>query len=108
MRQNLNTALLLVVIALLLVLVFRPQAGRDRDLEHNPGHFMDTATGTIVLTKFSKEIKKHSKEAAKRREQQREKKWLELNCPPILRGFVIPFPDGLNKQSCIAWQERQE
>ena len=155
MRQNLNTALLLVVIALLLVLVFRPQAGRYQYAKGNVFRFIDTATGTIGLMKFSNEIEKRNKEAAKRREQESERKktrwlgqncptvlyklstgdeleafrasrgtapasspfyrlqeckewWLEKNCGTILSGTVIAFPDGLNKRSCIAWQERQE
>ena len=92
MRKNLDTALLLVVIALLLVLVLRPQAGRYQYAKGNLFRFLDTATGTVGLMKFSNEIEKRNKELAKRREQESERKrtkWLGQNCPTVLAGGTI-------------------
>lgn len=87
--QKANTVLLVIVLAVVLGLWFRPQPGRYRDLDGEGSYLLDTATGTIVLMKVSDEVRKHIKENQAREKAEKKagrESWLKENCPDILAG----------------------
>lgn len=117
--QKLNTALLLIAIALLVGLWVRPQPGRYRQLgeDYRP-YLLDTATGELVVLKAEKAKAQYRQE--KEREEAEQKaardKWLAENCPDILAGAWTrkfpkrEFPNSLLspeedvRQECEEWQ----
>ncbi|MCH6554753.1 MAG: hypothetical protein IH793_11415 [Acidobacteria bacterium] len=110
-----NTALLVVVIALLVVLLLRPQAGRFQHINALHPYLLDSATGELVLPdqiRAEQETRQASAALVKEFEAFRQRrKWLADNCTEILSGgssrpnAVIPV--NLQLKACQEWQQAQ-
>ncbi len=101
------------MIALLVVLLLRPQAGRFRHINALHPYLLDSATGELVLPeqiRAEQEARQTSAAVVKEFEAFRQRrKWLADNCTEILSGGLprpnTVIPANLQIEACQEWQQ---
>jgi hypothetical protein len=116
--QRLNTALLLVVTVLLMILLLRPHAGRYQYMGDDLfPYVLDTATSEMTVVSATEEARaryKKREEEKKAEQEAAHQEWLAANCPDILAGRD-PFPNSSfpqhrrddRRRECQEWQQAQ-
>ena len=111
--QKLNTALLVVVTVLLVILLLRPQAGRFQHVNALHPYLLDSASGELILPdqiQSEQEARQASAALVKDFEAFRQRrKWLADNCTEILSGGLsrpnAVIPVNLQMEACQEWQQ---
>ncbi len=120
--QRLNTALLVVVTVLLVILLLRPHAGRYQYMGDDLfPYVLDTATSEMTVVSATEEARAHYKKREEEKKAEQEaahQEWLAATCPDVLAGRsakrypLRPYPNVLasaerRRQECQEWQQAQ-
>ena len=121
--QRLNTALLVVVTVLLVILLLRPHAGRYQYMGDDLfPYVLDTATSEMTVVSATEEARAHYKKREEEKKAEQEaahQEWLAATCPDVLAGrsskpnsWLSLRPDNPEREAkqrreCREWQQAQ-
>ena len=115
-----NTALLVVVTVLLVILLLRPHAGRYQYMGDDLfPYVLDTATSEMTVVSATEEARAHYKKREEEKKAEQEaahQEWLAATCPDVLAGRSAkrhplrpdnPEREAKQRRECQEWQQAQ-